>query len=201
MLMVNMNQQQNPYDFILNDAKPAKRPLLPGNGSSVKQRLLIAGAGAAILVIIGIMFMNLVFGGSKGPTEQLLKLAQTQTEIVRISDLGVQKAKGTEARNLAITTKLSLSTQLAETTERLGTLGKKVNSKELALGQNPQTDTALDTAEQASRFDEEFLKVLNSQLADYQTSLQSTYSAAGDTTDKDLLSGQFDDVAILLGQE
>jgi hypothetical protein len=188
---------QTPYDFFLKEQPKPKKGLSLGGGS-LKKRLLIAGGGVLVLLIILIVFMSVVFGGNKGVNQQLLELAQEQTEIVRVADIGVTKSRGAATKNLAITTKYSVTTSLNEV---LSLLKKKANTKELGLKKNSQTDQTLDTAATNDSFDEVFTETLQTSLKAYRTNAKKIYDASSGQKTKKVLADAYNGINVLLDEK
>jgi hypothetical protein len=188
---------QTPYDFFLKDQPKLKKDLSLGGGS-LKKRLLIAGVGVVVLLMVLIVFMSLVFGGNKGVNQQLLELAQEQTEIVRVADVGVTKSRGAAAKNLAITTKYSVTTSL---NELLSLLKKKANGKELGLKKNSRTDQTLDSAATNDNFDEVFTETLQTSLKAYRTNAKKIYDASSGQKTKKVLADAYNGVSVLLDEK
>ena len=184
------------YDFIFNPPGKRKKSIIP-SGNSPKQRLLIAIAGGGILLIVIILGVSMLFGG-KNNADALLDIAQRQAEIIRVSELGFLKAKGSEARNLAITTKLTLQTSETQTLDRLKKLHKKANDKTLALKKNAQTDQNLTDASLNNKFDTTFIEIMRSSLSDYQKAVKELYDTTGSKTEKQILAASYDGVTLLI---
>lgn len=190
--------RSNPYDFITNPTTTPKKKLFPG-GSSLTGRLILIGAGVMILFMIGLVIVALLNSGSTALKNDYSSLVLQQAELIRISDIGVQKAQQSDAKNLAITTKLSLSSQQPGLLALAKKSGAATDPKILATSADTKTDTALTTADQANQFDEEFIKILSSGLQKYQQSIKKVYDATTNATTKDTLSKNFNAVNILLG--
>lgn len=186
------------YDFIMNPEKPKRRSLFPIGGSS-KQRLLMLVAGILALLIILVLFFSMFLGGQNN-SDKLLSLAQEQTEVIRVSDIGVNKARESKAKNLAAATKLAVQTDHNATVERLKKLGKKAEAKTLSATKNTQTDQKLDTAAINSKFDETFVQTLQEMLVKYRTNVKSLYDSTGSSTEKQFLASSYDSTSLLLKQ-
>jgi len=159
------------YEF-LNPAKPAKRSLLPGGGSK-KGRIITVAIGAALLLVIGLFLVSLFASAGKATSQDVLKAVQQQQELIRISTLGVEKARESDTLNLAVNTKLTMESDKAEMLAVAKDHGfKKIDNKLLGQGRNGQTDQKLTQADQANRFDEVFAAELQAQLAAYQQTLK-----------------------------
>ena len=191
-----MQPQDNPYQFITDAAHKPKKSLLPG-GDSKKGRIIIVASLVLLLLIAGIIIASLISSASKSGQAEVLKAAQQQAELVRISKIGLDRAKSTSARNLAMTTNLSLQSDQATLTASLKGSGVKVNAKSLALGKDPKTDVILNTAEQANRFDEVFIETVQKELTEYQTTLKSAYTKTSSKKLKTALEVQFNNAGLL----
>lgn len=192
-----MQPQTNDYDFIMNAGqKPKKKIVLP-SGNSKQSRILIVVGGVSVLLIAVVFVMSLISSAGNATKAELLKAVQQQAEIVRISTLGIERAKGSTAKNLATTTNLSIMSDQAILTSSLAGQGVKVNPKELAAGKNQKTDAALTAAEQSNKFDEVFVQTLQTELAAYQQTLKSAYDKTSNEKLKSTLSQQFEHAGLL----
>jgi flagellar basal body-associated protein FliL len=188
---------QPQYDFIFNDNKPGKKFQLPGNMSK-KGRILIAGACVLLLIMLVVIIAGMISNAGKGDTQALITAAKQQQELIRVAEIGIAKAKTQDAKNIAITTKLSLSSQQAEMQTAIKTAG--LNPKKVLTDSvSAKTDQALTTAEQTNRFDEEFLKIMAESLATYQKSVKAAYDGATSSKLKAALTSQFKSANTLAG--
>lgn len=188
-------QQNNQYDFIMNKQQPAKGFNF---GGSTKVRIAIAGAGFVILAMIALTITSFFNQAGRAQIDRLTEVAQAQTEIIRISAIGQDKAKSADTATLALNTKLSTQSaqnQVKTALNKRG-IGNKNLDKTLGLGKNNRTDQTLDEAEKNNRFDETFLAILNQQLSDYQKLLKNAHSEAS-ATEKKILSASFESAANL----
>lgn len=189
-------QPQNtndPYGFIMNSPqKQANKPI--GMGA----RIAVVAGGVLLLIIVAIIGNSLLSSGQKAQTQRYIELAQTQTEIIRITTLADKKAKTLNTRSYAVTTRVSLESSQKSTTAILNKRGikEKKLTKLLSASKNPKTDAALEEATKNNRFDETFNKLLNTQLANYQKQLNDAASGAS-KKDKQALQRSFNQVAIL----
>ena len=194
-----MQNEQNQYDFITNDTKPARSGLLPAV-SSKKQRIMIAAGGALVLIVLITVAIAVISNIGKGNTEQLVRLAQQHAEIARIAEIGEDKAVGPDARNLAVTTKLALQSSQADL---LSTIGKtrKISNKELEAGMNSETDQELTAAEQNNRFDEAFTETLLTQLTEYRQELGVAFEGTNSQSSREVYGGIYKQLTALLPEE
>lgn len=203
LMIMNPNQPYappppapNPYDFITN---PAPDPKTPKLGNSFKSRLLIvAGAGVLLIMIASILGAVLSRSG-KGDISGLKDIAAHQTELIRVAELGADKAQSTPIRSLAYTTKLSVTTQHQKLVAYLGTRGVELTEVELAAHHDDSVDEELETAAGNNRFDEAFNEVLNQELTDYNNSMKTAYQSATSEKSKALLAESYASSGTLLG--
>lgn len=181
-----MEPKQPPYDFIMNSgAAPQKSGLVSG-GVSKKQRILVVGAvGLFLLIIFGVVF-NLLFNRPDPNLAQSLKMAQQHTETLRIADIGVKQARGSDARNLAATVKLSLQSS-GDKIVAIASKNQKINVAQLNATKNVKIDELLTTANQNNRFDEVFTEVIYAQIRSYLQQLMVVYQNSTSKSDKQTL--------------
>ncbi len=181
-----MAQEKNPYDFIMNPGQKPKLKL-PAflSGNNKKQRIIIVAAGSVFLIIIMMMLFSFIFRNNNGP--QTLKLVQQHTELLRISDLGKRDARGSDAKNLASTIKLTLQS----TEDQIVAIAKKdqkIGAKEISGGKNTKTEQTLTEAKQNNRFDEVFTETIYVQIRTYLTQIKVVYDASSSNNDKKTLN-------------
>lgn len=188
---------QNQYDFIFAPKQSAKKSLLPTGGSK-KVRILIVGVVAFILLLAIFSVVGFIDNAGKGDTASLISAAKQQQELIRISKVGVDKARTQDAKNIAITTLLALESEQDDMKTAIEAAGLKPNSV-LKGGNNTKTDQALTTAEQNNRFDEEFLKIMTESLVSYQKAVKDAYDGATSKKLKTALTAQFNSANTLAG--
>ena len=189
----------NQYDFITDPAKAPKKTLLPsGSGSSKKQRIIIFSVGMVLLFILLIIGFNFATSGSRPNTAQLTAVLQQQQEIMRVSDTGSNKASGEEAKNIAATTKVVITSQNLELKNILAAKKIKVNSKLLDDAKNAETDATLKTAEQNGRYDDAFIQQTRTSLEEYRKTIKTAYNGSNSQAIKEELNEDYKQVNILL---
>lgn len=195
MLMHQQAPQHNPYQFIVDSGQAKKRPGL--NPSSKQSRIFIVLGGVVLLLIIGTIVAMLLSSTGNAGKQEVLKAAQKQTELIRVSEIGIKLAKGSSAKNLANSVNLSLQSDQATLLATLKSAKVKVSAKELALGKNQKTDTILTAAEQSNKFDEVFIQTIQAQLVEYQKTLKAAYNKAESKKVKAELEKQFETAGLL----
>lgn len=195
-----MAEHHPDYDFIMNpggSAKPVKNPLVP-SGNSMKMRIIVVAVGAVLLLIAAIVVISLLGSAGKAAKADLITAAQQQTELIRVSKFGADRARGASAKNLAMTTSLTMQSGQAKLVAAMKKQGVKVSPEELAAGKNTRTDAALTAAEQSNRFDEAFTEQIQKQLVAYQSALKAAHDKASNQQLKQVLAEQFDNADLLV---
>ena len=180
------------YDFITNPVKPPKKSLFGGAGKNKSNLLIMIAAGLVGFMIL-VMLVSVILGGSSDK-DKLLLVAQQQTSLIALADLGEKKAGDVPAQSLASSVKLAVSTDLRDVVGQLG----KVKPKEYTTGVDSQIAANLTTAETNGRFDEAFMTAVQQELLAYQRALQTASSGVSSPTTKQVLSEEFTNAGVLL---
>ncbi|MFZ1324393.1 MAG: hypothetical protein WAQ57_04520 [Candidatus Saccharimonadales bacterium] len=197
--MEPMNQvpQQNPYDFITNPGQPGKKPGL--GGSPAKTRLIIVIAGAVLLIVIISIVAMILSNAGKRDIPGLKSIAAEQQELIRIAELGKDRTTDATTRTLAYNTSLSTTTQQQKLIAYLDTRGTKMDKIQLGIKKDASLEAELESAAANNRFDEEFGKVLNASLLEYNDSLSKAYKSAAGPKSKAILEESFNNSVTILG--
>lgn len=194
-MLMQPNQPERPdYNFIFNSPQP-KRSLIAGG--SLKQRLLIVGAGSLILVMLLLIGWSLLFGNTTSNTERLVGIAAQQKELVRIAATGLESASSAETRNFASTVSLSMASAQTETNALLSKQGRKVKEKELMVAGSAQTDEALTKAAQINQFDETFNNIIRTSLEKYQRDVKTAFDNSNSRSEKAALEKLYNSASTL----
>lgn len=176
------------------------KPGLPSFKTNKRQYLFL-GLGALILIMILFILIALVTSSGKSTTLTLTNIAEEQTELVRVSAVGMKNARGSDAKNLAITTNAALLTSQQDTITLLKKQGHKLGAKQLALKHSATTDTTLNTAQLNNAFDDAFLQVMQTQLKAYQANVKQAYDASKNKTEKAILASSYNGINTILGSQ
>jgi len=187
--------QSTPYDFIVNPSvKPPRKSLrLPG-----ATKLVYIAGGGVLVVILLFVALSLIRGSSNNPA--LTSIAQQQAELARVAELHYSDVHDATTKNFVISTQLSLESAQAQYLQYLSSNGAAINEKQVSLGMNSQTDTALDSALASGTLDSTVRSTLQTQLERYQQTIRSAYNASGNANTKALLQDLFNQAALLLEQ-
>lgn len=192
----------NPYDFIMNPAAPPpKKPLGLGGKNAFLVKIGLIIGGVVVLMIGAAVLLNMLTG-SKTNTADLVDVAQTQQEIIRISTQasGGNGARDQALKNFAINTQLSVTTQQLRTLSYLASQNVKPKSKELGLKQSAETTKQLTNAIQTSTFDSVFRQIIATSLDSYASDLQKYYNNSSSNTVKALLKQDYEQIQLLKAQ-
>ena len=190
------------YDFIMNPSKQPKPGKSGGLGSIGNNKfimMIIFIVGAAVVLMIVVAVVINIFFGNKTNLVDLVTIAQTEQELIRVSAKGKQ-ANDQVIKNASMSTFLVLETQKKEWLAFLIKYGEEVDDKRLNAKKDLTTDRKLTNAAQTSTFDSTYSLLMRSQLEAYGASLQEAHSHATSKTERALLSKHYQQVELLLKQ-
>ena len=188
--------QQNQYDFILSNNSKPRRSFSFGNSPGA--RIAIVVGGLILFIIAATIINSFLSRDAKAHNQRLTEIAQTQSEIVRVSALAAKDGKSQGTRNYALNTKLSVQSsqqELRKALNRRGVKDKSINKK-LADSKNTKNDETLKEGGLNNRYDETFTALVNKQLADYQKLIQAAYQSSN-TSEKKVLTASFENAGRL----
>ena len=191
---------RDPYEFITNEPELPKKRLLPGNGSK-KQRIFIIIGGAVFLVMLAYLVIGLLGRADRGRQADYLSLAQQQAELIRISEIGAAKSRGSEAKNLALNVKFTQVSEQPAILDLVKKSGLKTEAKTLALGKNTKTDALLTTAGQNNEFDAVFIKTISELLKKYQLTLKKLHDSTSSSSAKATLAKSYNNASNLIDDQ
>lgn len=194
------------FDFIMNAGQssgPSSNFGLSANGTPNK---LFFGVIAAVAVVILIVIIAVASSGG-GADSNLVKIAQEQAELARVASLNVGTGEisfddlnSENVKAFALNTELSMDSANAEFLSFLGAHGVGMSAEQIALGQNPATDTQLTNANSNGNLDDTTRQVLISELRQYQATLQTVYQSANSQALRQETSKLFGDANLLIQQ-
>jgi hypothetical protein len=194
-----LGPNQNPYDFIMKPPGPPKKRFgLGGLDPMITKILFILGI-LFVIIAIAALFVNLT-AAKRIDTGELISLAQTQEELIRVADAGNAGAIQQTTKNLAITTEFTLKTQQAELLDKLAKQGISVKAKQLGLKQNASIDLKLKEAQQTSTFDVTFSQIIEDELRDYAKTVNILYDKTQVESQRDMFSGSYTETQLLISQ-
>ncbi|HEX7963610.1 MAG TPA: hypothetical protein VF466_03385 [Candidatus Saccharimonadales bacterium] len=191
--------QGNPYDFITAPPSKPPRTTAVGGGGSFAGKLALVGGGAVVLVIIVVVLMNVIFG-NKTNFANLIELAQTQQEIARVAQTGIQTVGDQALAGAGMNTRLTMITQQQNLVTYMSQHKQKVSSKQLSLKKSRTTDQRLSQAQATSTFDIVYAQVVRQELVDYAASVKTAWQGATGKNIKAILATDYNQTQMLLKQ-
>lgn len=165
------------YDFIMNSGA-SKKPAIKGPSSATGKLILIA-VGVILLIILVTFGFSLLNASSNKQKENLLQVAELQTEIIRVIDNGNNNVASTDLLNRTTTLRAVVSTSQKETLQALTNRGSKIKDKDLSKGEDSGNDAKLEQGLSVGKYDQTYEQVLDSLLSDYVSKLNAVYEAGG----------------------
>lgn len=187
---------ENPYDFITQTSHRPKRGVLP-QGNSPKQRGIYAAVIGFALLVLGVIFFVIMSSGGSS-MQPMIELAQTQNEIIRITDAASREIKSSDVAEFSQNTNIALRSDQQQTIAYITKTEKAPNAKVLAFKQSSSTDAKLKEATAAGQYDQVYQGILYNQLKAYQSEVESTYKTASGAQQKALLQKLYNSVTTLL---
>jgi hypothetical protein len=187
-------QGGNDYDFIMNSPSSGGSSFLAPQNTKI--RIAVFAVGLILLIILMSVFFSFLNSAGNKQKENLLEVAKTQQEIIRIIDANKQFISDGKLKDKTQTLRVVMLSAQQEFTAALAARGKKASPKELETGMNPQNDTILETAKAEARGDEALDELLASLLTQYSTQLQAVFEG-GNQSEQELATEAFNQVDLL----
>ncbi len=159
--------------------------------------------GSLVIITFSIVFILVVFSNNQARSaqnERLISIAQTQTEIVRISGLAQSQAKKSSTRTNAQEITDKISSSLEEIKAMLVNNKANVSEENFNAKKNADTDSKLVESIQNNNFDDTFSSIMEQNLLDYQQQLLDAQNSAN-SNDKVILENAYNQVNEILGIE
>lgn len=189
----------SPYEFIMNPGQPPKKKRVGFGRSNLPMTIGVIIGGAVLLMIVLSIVLSM-FAPKNISKSDLIGLAQSQSELMRISDLAARNGTQQVTKNLAVTVQFTMNTEQKKVIALLDKEGVKLGEKELSLKQNAITDQQLTTAKVTSTYDLVFSQVLQNELESYAKSLKTLHGKAASKTERDLTSTYYEQTQLLISQ-
>lgn len=157
--------------------------------------------GAIIIVLISTVLILVSISTNKvngEQTERLISIAQSQTEIIRLSSLAESQAKDTSTKQRASEINSQMSVALDDIQSMLAERGVELDEASLSAKKNSQTDSAFIDSLQSGEFDETFNSTIDGTLVDYQQLLVEAQNYANES-DKKTIDDAYNAVSEILG--
>lgn len=169
-----MQPQQNQYDFILDPKNNSKGPQLLQNP---KNKIIVSVIFVMVVLIIIIIGINIITSIGKQSNDDILEVYAYQTEIIRVSELGLDSINDPTLRGQVATLSSFIKTDSSNTRSFLSKNGVELKPELVASKKNTSLDEELERASAINRFDEIFSKELDELIASYKSSLRLSAQA------------------------
>jgi hypothetical protein len=181
-------QQQNPYDFILNEQVAPQKQGFKFNATNKKQRLAIVAAGGLVLLIIAVIIFNLLGNIGKKDINAMYHISASQQDLIKLSQLGVSNIRTRTINGQLSTAGIILTGQNKETTTYISGLKIKNSSKKIATYKDNSYTNKLDDARKNGNYDDVFVGIFSNRLDEYNALLRKTYAETGNQKIKAMLA-------------
>ena len=192
----------NPYGFITDQGASFQIPPKKTRPKFLSNKILLIAAGILVIFIIILLIASALSNNKNQGTQNLVNIVAQQTEIQRVSALGLDKARGNTAKNLAATTSVSLKTLQRDTAQLLKakTIPALTVAQKGAL-KSKKTDDTLVAADQNNTYDTAFVEIMLANLAKNQTTLRQALDAATTKTEKSAFKQQYDYITLIINNQ
>lgn len=190
--------QGNPYDFILNPQQQKPKKFSAGKDNFLVKIAMIIG-GTIIFFIITAFIIS-ALAPKKIGNQEFISLAQSQQELIRISNQASAQAKQQTTKNLATTIQYTMITQQKLLVTMLAERGVKVSGKQLTLKQNATTDQKFTSAKSTSTYDQTFIQVAQEELTAYADELKRLEGISVSNSERERLRDYNQQTQLLISQ-
>lgn len=188
----------NSYDFIVNPEKQKKAGGLALGKDPFITKIIVIVGGAVVLMVIAGVIVSLLFS-NKTNTSTFVALAERQQEIVRVSALG-SDATSQDVKDAAVNTQVSIQSDQNKLLAYLKAHNRTLAAADLALKKDAATDNKLKQAKADSTFDTTYAGIMQKLLTTYASELKAAYDGKPNSTQRQILALQYQDVQLLLKQ-
>lgn len=183
------------YDFIMNPDQPSKQPLMFVPNSTLGRTMIFA-VGIIFLIILIAVGFSLLNASANKQKDNLLEVAQTQSEIIRVIELGNENVFDASLEAQSKTLKTVVVTSQQEILAALSARGKTANDKDLAKAQNSENDSLIENGLNSGRHDQVFTEVLTELLGKYAVQLETVYDN-GSSSEQSLSTDAYQQINIV----
>lgn len=176
---------KNQYDFILDPAKskPAG-PAFLGNPKKQMMAVVLFVVGVLLLVVIAFAVISSL---GKKNTSAIVEVVAYQTEIARITELGLTGSVDPAVLSQISTMSIFIQSDLAQTSTYVASTGKEMTELETASKLDATVEESLASASLKNTYDEELLSIIEKTSAEYKLVLQKALDSASSENEKDII--------------
>ena len=184
---------QNQYNFIMDSAqKNGSGPAFLQDPKKSKIAALIFVLVVIAIVGIGILVFTSI---NSSKSSALTDVVGYQTEITRVTELGLKDAKEISVRSKITTLQTFIGSDLTKTSKFAG----QIEKTKIATYKDPVSDKTLADANATNTFDKQILKVLDQLNQKYQVSLKKAFDDTSSKNDQETLNRSNENIVIYNG--
>jgi hypothetical protein len=180
-----MQPDQSQYNFIMES--PGGSNGGPAFLQDPKKRNFIAIGFVAVIIFLAIIVVAVFASLGKKDNTPLVDVVAYQTELLRISEIGLEGSKDLSTRSYASTLQSFIQSDLSKTTGYLASNGKKLENTETSAKANKDVDKDLESAALRNTFDEVLLGFFEKTSQEYKASLQKALNSTSSEKEKAIL--------------
>jgi hypothetical protein len=176
---------QNQYQFIIDPSQGTSSG--PTFLQDPKKRNIVAVLFVTVILLLVFVAIAIFSSLSSKNTSAIIDVAAYQTELVRISTLGLKEARDPSVRAQIATMQSFTQSDLIQTTSYLSSVGTKFEKELTTLKLDTAIDKNLESAALRNTYDQEIIEALATTSTAYKISLQKALNDASSDEEKTIL--------------
>ena len=161
---------QNQYDFIMDPNR--NRSSGPAFLQNPKQRNIVLVLFIIVVLFLVIVAFSVFSSLGSNDNEDLVLMSAYQTEIARVSELGLDNSTDLGTRTKIATLNSFINSDLVSNISYLDRNGREVKPQEQAAKRDSSIDTALDEAQKTNTYDDELNDQIETLVSGYASVLR-----------------------------
>ena len=182
----------NQFDFILDPTQ--KKTAGPSFLQDPKKRIVVSVLFVLSFLILIIIGFSVFSSLSKKNNSALVDVYAYQTEIARITKLGLVSVVEPSLKIKTSTLNTFIASDLANSTSFLAKSGKKVTKLETDSRLDPKLEKNFEAAKTRNTFDDELMSAIESTSTSYKLVLKKALDSASSQTEKEFLQTAADNI-------
>lgn len=167
-------QQQNQYDFIMDNPKKSGGPSFLRNS---KSKIIVSVLFVSVVLIVVIVGFNIISSLGKTNNDDLVDLMARQLEISRISEIGISGSDSQTIKTKIATLNSIMKSDYREIRSYLTQIGYEIEPLKVRAHRDGSVDKALEESKVADQYDTTLLKYIEQETTAYKSALNSAINA------------------------
>jgi hypothetical protein len=180
-----MQPNQDQYQFIINPSHGS--PSGPAFLQDPKKRNIVAILFVSFILLVVFIAVAVFSSLSNRNNSAIIDVAAYQTELLRISTLGLKEARDPSVRAQVATMQSFSQSDLVQTTSYLSSVGTKFEKELTSLKLDSSVDKDLEAATLRNAYDQEIIEALATTSSAYKLSLQKALNDSSSDEETALL--------------